>query len=349
MKIKILVLSIFLGTTAMSYGQTKKTIVKKKPAVDSKMPVIEKVPPSPPPKSSGQPVDRQSYGSMMAVEAHRQVRVNLTDGKSITAKSISELANIDFKTITKFTAENRYTPELEEAEFSAFLERLFNESEYLEELNVPNCKLKALPSIRNINANLKTLDISNNKLTELPEGLEKFVNLTKLVLADNKLAELPESITKLNKLTWISLSGNSFTEFPTEIFEIPSLKIIDLYRNKIIDVPDLFNLLPNLTKFSMQYNRIDSIPPSFATLSKLTEVSLNGNQFKAFPAGVAAVKSLVSVDFSNNPIEKTLFMQSLAAIKWRGLLGLYNLKLTKEEYKAVVAKLKLIEVYYDKL
>ena len=349
MRIKILLLSIFLGTTAMSYGQTTKPIVKKKPVVSKKMPVIKRQPPNPPPKSSGQPVDRQVYSPMMAVEAHRQIRVNLTDGRSITATSVSELANLDFKTITKFNADNRYTPESEEAEFDAFLEKLFNESENLAELNVPNCKLKELPSIRNINTNLKKLDLSNNKLTELPEGLEKFVNLAKLVLDGNKLSELPQSIVKLNKLSSISLSGNSFIEFPPEIFEIPSLEIIELYRNKITNIPDRFNLLPNLTEFSVQYNTISSMPASFATLSKLTDISLNGNQFKAFPASVAAIQTLVNVDFSNNPIDNALFMQSLNAIKWRGKLGLYNLKLSKEEYKAVVEKLKLVNVYYEKL
>ena len=79
---------------------------------------------------------------------------------------------------------------------------------------------------------------------------------------------------------------------------------------------------------------------------KLNSIGLNGNQFAEFPVSAAGLKALKQVDFSNNPIDKKLFMQSLDAIKWRGLFSLYNLQLTKEEYESIQVKLKLIDVYY---
>ncbi|WP_165953171.1 leucine-rich repeat domain-containing protein [Pedobacter changchengzhani] len=350
MKIKIILLSILICVSAIAYGQTKKRPNKKIPKAKTTIPVIkvEKYPA--PPRSTVLLANPGNSKGMMSpppmVEAPKQISLYFTNGEMLTARRVSELNKLDFKTIRKFKADNKYTPEFEEVEFSAFLERLLNESPNLEELDLQNCNLKVIPRISTPNGNLKSIYLSYNNLTALPDGLELIPNLEKLVLDNNQLSGLPKSITKLKKLKRIALDINQFNRFPEELFSIPSLEILTLYKNDLKSLPDQFNLLPNLTTLGIQYTNLSTLPPSISTLSKLNSISLNGNQFAEFPADVASLKGLTQVDFSNNPIDKKLFLQSLDAIKWRGLFSLYDLKLTKSEYEAVKAKLKLIDVYH---
>ena len=351
MKIKIIVLSILICISATSYGQIKKSPNKKIPKAKTDIPVIKQIKyPEPPhvevlladPRNNNE----TTISAPPIVEAPKQIRLDLTDGKTLTARNVSELAQIDFKSIKKIKSDNRYTPAFEVDAFNAFLEKLLNESPNLEELDLENCKLESIPKITNRNSNLKIINLSYNRLTDLPEGLELFPNVEKLILDNNQFSALPQSVSKLKKLNWISLSHNQFTKFPEELFSIPNLETLSLYKNDLKTLPNHFNLLPNLITLGIQYTNISSLPASISKLSKLNSISLNGNQFIEFPASAASLKSLTQFDFSNNPIDKKLFMQSLDAIQWRGLFGLYDLKLTKEEYEAVQTKLKLIDVYY---
>ncbi len=350
MKTKALLLSVLICISAITYGQTKKSPNKKIPKAKTNIPVLKPEKYPEPPRVEVLLADPGASNVTMSappmVEAPKQIRLYLTDGKMLTVRKVSELNNLDFKTIKKFKADNRYTPEFEEVDFNAFLTKLLNESPNLEELDLQDCQLKIIPKIRNQNAKLKSIDFSNNNLVELPEGLELFSNLEKLIVDHNQLSGLPQSISKLKKLNWISLDRNQFNKFPEQLFSIPTLETLSLYKNDLKTLPDQFNLLPNLTTLGIQYTNISSLPPSISKLSKLNSISLNGNQFAEFPASAASLIALTNVDFSNNPIDKKLFLQSLDAIKWRGLFGLYDLKLTKEEYEAVQTKLKLIDVYH---
>lgn len=350
MKTKALLLSVMICITTITYGQTKKTPNKKIPKAKTNVPVVKPEKYPEPPTVEVLLVNPGASNVTMSaptmVVAPKQIRLYLANGEMLTARKVSELNKLDFKTITKFKADNKYTPEFEELEFNTFLVKLINESPNLEELDLKNCKLKSIPKILNQNAKLKTIDLSSNKLTELPEGLELFSNLEKLILDNNQFSALPQSMSKLKKLNWISLDRNQFNKFPEELFLIPTLETLTLYKNDFKTLPDHFNLIPNLRTLGIQYTNISSLPPSTSKLSKLNSISLNGNRFKEFPASVASLKELTKVDFSNNPIDKKLFMQSLDAIKWRGLFALYDLKLTKAEYEAVQTKLKLIDVYH---
>lgn len=350
MKTKALLTFVMICITAITYGQTKKTPNKKIPKPKTNIPVVKPEKYPEPPRVEVLLANPGTSDVAMSappiVEAPKQIRLYLTDGKMLTARKVLELQELDFKTIKKFKADNKYTPEFEELEFNTFLTKLLNESPNLEELDLKNCKLKSIPKILNQNAKLKIIDLSYNNLTELPEGLGLFPNLEKLILDNNQFSALPKNMSKLKKLNWISLDNNQFNKFPEELFSIPTLETLSLYKNDLKTIPDHFNLLPNLITLGIQYTNISSLPPSISTLSKLNSISLNGNQFSEFPASVARIKTLTQVDFSNNPIDKKLFMQSLDAIKWRGLFSLYDLKLTKAEYEAVEAKLKFIDVYH---
>ena len=350
MKSKALLISVMICITAITHGQTKKTPNKKIPKPKTSIPVVKPEKYPEPPRvevfSANPGTSDVAMPPPPMVVAPKQIRLYLTNGEMLTARKVSELDKLDFKTITKFKADNKYTPEFEELEFNTFLTKLLNESLNLEELDLKNCKLKSIPEILKQNIKLKTIDLSSNKLTELPEGLELFSNLEKLILDNNQFSALPQSMSKLKKLNWISLDRNQFNKFPEELFSIPTLETLSLYKNHFNTLPDHFNLLPNLIHLGIQYTNLYSLPPSISKLSRLNSISLNGNRFSEFPASVASLKGLTQVDFSNNPIDKKLFMQSLDAIKWRGLFSLYDLKLTKKEYEAVEAKLKLIDVYH---
>ncbi|WP_084404201.1 leucine-rich repeat domain-containing protein [Flavobacterium tegetincola] len=350
MRTKLLLFSVMICIFSTTNGQTKKSPNNKIPKAKTHIPVVKQEKYPEPPRVEvllANPGDGNvTMSAPPMVEAPKQISLYLINGEMITARKVSELDNIDFKKIKKFKSDNRYTPEFEEVAFNAFLEKLLNDSPNLEELDLQNCKIKIIPKIVNLNTNLKAIDLSYNNLTELPESLALFPNLEKLILDTNQLSGLPQSIIKLKKLNCISLDKNHFTKFPEELFSIPTLETLTLYKNNLKTLPDQFNLLPNLTTLDLQYTNISSLPPSIATLSKLNSIGLNGNQFAEFPASAAALKTLKQVDFSNNPIDIKIFMQSLDAIKWRGLFSLYDLKLTKVEYEAVQEKLKMIDVYH---
>ena len=350
MKIKIIVLSILICISAMTFGQTKQSGNKKIPKAKTHIPVVKQEKYAEPPTVEmllANPGDGSATMSAPPMaEAPKQISLYLTNGEMITARKVSELDNIDFKKIKKFKSDNRYTPEFEEVAFNTFLEKLLNESPNLEELDLQNCNLKIIPKIVNQNTNLKSIDLSDNSLKDLPEELGLFPNLEKLIVDNNQLSELPASITKLKKLKWISLDKNQFKKFPEKLFSISTLETLTLYKNDLNNLPDQFNLLSKLITLDLQHNNISSLPPSISTLSKLNSIGLNRNQFAELPSSVASLKTLKHVDFSNNPIDKRLFMQSLDAIQWRGSFSLYDLKLTKEEYEAVQTKLTLIDVYY---
>ena len=348
MKFKILVFSLTIALSASAFAQTKKVPVKKKAVKkDSPPPVSPKV--NEPPRVEvifGEPNQATMNYPAIVTIAPDPFRIVFTDGEKLGSRKLAEIENLDFSKIKTFSLQNRYAKDFAEGELAPLIAKLFNESPNLEQLTLRYIKLKTLPAITNVNANLKQLDLERNELTVLPAGLENLTNLEKLNLDHNQLTTLPDALTKLRKLNSISLGHNSFTKFPEQMFSIPSLTFFSVYNSDINMLPDQFNQLPNLTALSVQKTKIATLPPTFSTLLKLEEVYLSHNEFKEFPASIAGLKDLIKVDLSKNPLDKRLFMQSIANIKWRGLLSLYDVPFTKAEYEAVSAKLKLMDVYY---
>lgn len=342
MKKYTILFALLICLSAIGNAQTKKPTVKKK------APVIKKEPIPEPPivKGSTSKYDANQDMVPQVVEVPRSIRISLTNDKTITAYKISEIANVDFKTIKSFSLDNRYAKNVSEAELNNLISKVFNESLQLEEVKLRNAKLKSLPEITRTNTTLKKLSLSENELDDLPIGLEKLVNLEDLNIDGNKFTTLPNSLTKLKKLTSISLGENPFLVFPNQLFDMPGLKAFYMYKSEINELPNNFNKLPNLTEVAIQYTKISSLPSSFASLVKLKSITLDGNQLKDYPASILALKSLSNVNISNNPIDKTLFFKSINNIKWCGLFAIYDLKFTKKEYEAVQTKLKLIDVYY---
>ncbi|WAC42584.1 leucine-rich repeat domain-containing protein [Pedobacter sp. SL55] len=344
MKIKSTLLFLMICIAALSFAQTKKPIKKKvnKPITAIKRELLPEPIKEPKPSQYGSNADPGMY----LTEAPRSIGISLANGKTIAVYKISEIADVDFKIIKRFSLNNRYTKNVDEAELSTLISKVFNEAEQLEELELRNAKLKSLPEITRLNTSLKKLSVSENELEDLPIGFEKLVNLEELNIDGNKFKVLPNSLTKLKKLTSISMEKNPLSVFPNQLFEIPSLKAFYIYKSDIAELPNNFNKLPNLTEVVIQSTKISTLPSSFALLTKLKSIALEGNQFKDYPASILALKSLYNVNLSNNPIDKALFFKSIANIKWRGLFAIYDINFTKKDYEAVRTKLKLIDVYY---
>ena len=348
MKFKIFVLSLVMASATSAFAQTKKAPVKKKP-VKKYIPPAIKPEVNQPPRVEvilGEPNGANTNYAPMANVAPDLFRIVFTDGEKLGARKLEEIENLDFNTIKSFSLKNLYAKDFAEGELAPLISKLFNESPNLDELTLRYIKLKTLPAITKVNTKLKKLDLEKNDLSLLPAGIENFTNLETLNLDQNQLTTLPDELTTLKKLNSISLGHNSFTEFPEQIFGLPSLTFFSVYNSEISTLPDHFDQLPNLTAVSIQITKIATLPPSFATLLKLEEVYLSHNKFKEFPASITGLKDLIKVDLSKNPLDKTLFMESITKIKWRGLLSIYEVPFTKEEYKAVQAKLKLMDVYF---
>jgi len=90
-------------------------------------------------------------------------------------------------------------------------------------------------------AALQELDLRNNRLTALPESLGQLSGLWELTLEDNQLTALPESLGQFSKLHKLLLENNPIQELPREVlrttqdgFETPAKPqvILDHYFRK---------------------------------------------------------------------------------------------------------------------
>lgn len=88
------------------------------------------------------------------------------------------------------------------------------------------------PRIANI-VNLEELDLSNNEISAIPFFIEELTKLTVLNVSKNYLKSIPEGVSKLLQLKNLNASSNRLTEIPRCIYNLKDLKKIDLSGNRI--------------------------------------------------------------------------------------------------------------------
>ena len=88
---------------------------------------------------------------------------------------------------------------------------------------------------------LQELDLSDNALSALPPEIWNLTTLQLLYLSNNQLSELPPEIGNLALLQRLSLSGNQLSELPPEIGHLTALRGLYLYDNPLPYPPDLIN------------------------------------------------------------------------------------------------------------
>ncbi|MBO7537095.1 MAG: hypothetical protein J6T29_02015 [Alphaproteobacteria bacterium] len=167
----------------------------------------------------------------------------------------------------------------------------------LEELNLSNLHIAAIPeSIQNLR-NLKLLDLSGNSLKELPQSIGNLTNLEHLYLGTNEDSEdcnsleiLPESIGNLTNLETLDLTGCSLRELPESIGNLKNLEMLVLDSNLLIDLPNSIGNLVNLETLDLTDCSLQRIPESIGNLINLENFLLD--DYIILPPTVRNLKKL---------------------------------------------------------
>jgi Leucine-rich repeat (LRR) protein len=127
----------------------------------------------------------------------------------------------------------------------------------LEELDLGDCNLRALPEGIGGLTGLRKLVISNNhELTTLPEGLCSLMGLEELHLGDCNLRALPEGIRGLTGLKALNLSYNhELTALPEGLCSLMGLAELDLEDCGLGELPEAIGGLTGLRKLDLWNNR----------------------------------------------------------------------------------------------
>ncbi|MCR4555560.1 MAG: hypothetical protein K5766_01980 [Alphaproteobacteria bacterium] len=169
----------------------------------------------------------------------------------------------------------------------------------LEELDMSNLDLIAIPeSIQNL-SNLRLLDLSNNSLEKLPESIGDLRNLELLDLSNNSFTKLPESIGNLTKLKSLNLganddneNGNCLMSLPDSMGNLENLEELNLTACSISEIPDHIGNLKNLKTLILEFNPLLDLPDSIGNLVNLETLDLTDCPVQKVPESIGNLKNL---------------------------------------------------------
>jgi len=315
-----------------------------------------KNPPPPPKEEIIPPSISQEPGAsgdndmsvMMPASDLTRINVTKTNGQKIRINQINELENLDFSQMKELSISTMMSDQFLN---NRILQKILNEANQLEALEVANFKIEKFPEIKAQNHHLKKITLEKNDLRTIPESIS---NLTALenFSSSNPVRELPASFSQLKNIKELSLNYTEFSEFPKVIFSLNKLSFLYISGNykgniKIKELPDMFQELSELKEVGVTNASLSKLPKSFLGLKKLKKVNFSNNQFTEFPEVLAANPNLEFVPFTNNPLEWSAFLASIKKIKWRGLFFLNETGFTKKQYGEIQKILAKIDVYYD--
>uniref|UniRef100_A0A669PK06 Leucine rich repeats and immunoglobulin like domains 1 n=1 Tax=Phasianus colchicus TaxID=9054 RepID=A0A669PK06_PHACC len=218
---------------------------------------------------------------------------------------------------------------LTEIDPSAFAELL-----NLQEVQLNNNELTAIPSlgpaasnvralhlhhnrIRSIEASqlkpyvaLETLDLSFNDITEIRNGcFPQGLHIKELYLGSNRISTLePGAFDSLSRsLLTLRLSKNRITQLPVKAFRLPRLTQLELNRNRIRLIEGLtFQGLDSLEVLKLQRNNISKLTDgAFWGLAKMQVLHLDYNSLTEVNSGsLYGLSSLHQLHLSNNSISR---------------------------------------------
>jgi hypothetical protein len=160
----------------------------------------------------------------------------------------------------------------------------------MEELNLMDCDLRALPEGIGRLTGLKSLDLrGNRRLAALPEGLCVLAGLEELDLNDCDLRALPEGIGALAGLKRLDLRYNEdLTALPEGLCALAGLEELDLNDCNLRALPEGIGRLTGLKRLILRGNRrLAALPEGLCALARLGELRLQGCGLRALPEGNA--------------------------------------------------------------
>ncbi len=170
----------------------------------------------------------------------KKVLENLSSFSRLSELHLYHLNN--YKNIPSFDASRNVSITIAESpnlDFKKALKKIKNE-DALQELNLIDNELEALPVTLTRFENLSSLNCSGNEDLELTDNLavlNSLSRLTKLTWTRNDASLLPSSISFYNRLQHLDISDNGMVEFPqVRPNPLRNLQYLDISDNIIIDM-----------------------------------------------------------------------------------------------------------------
>ncbi|MDL2270014.1 ankyrin repeat domain-containing protein [Desulfosarcina sp. OttesenSCG-928-G17] len=152
--------------------------------------------------------------------------------------------------------------------------------------NLQVLKLSGLPhlgerlpeSIADLSA-LEDLELRDLPITALPDGLGRLKNLYSLSVWNCPLTRLPESLAGASALNQIWLRNCPVTTLPDGLGDLPQLAILMVSDCKLAKVPPFIGRMPSLRWLSLAGNSLGGAIPDFIFRPTLINLVLAENEF----------------------------------------------------------------------
>jgi Leucine-rich repeat (LRR) protein len=170
----------------------------------------------------------------------------------------------------------------------------------LESLWLGNGKLKTIDfrGLRRLN----DLNLYNAGLDAVPPSIAKLKRLKVLDLYYNNLTELPARLGRLRRLEQLALSHNKLKNLPTRLSKLKKLQMLYAHHNEIGTLPDRFDRLRRLRLLDLGYNFFSTSPPVLDRIGALEDIDLSGNNLQELSPGLSNLPNLKKLYLRNNPI-----------------------------------------------
>ena len=167
-------------------------------------------------------------------------------------------------------------------------------------LDLRGCGLEQLPEeVFALADTLEELDLGDNRLSALPAELPRLHRLRVIFGSGNPFTELPEVLGACGQLSMVGFRGCridtvSGTALP------PALRWLILTDNRIAQLPDTLAERPDLEKLMLAGNRLEALPDLSAS-PHLALLRLAANRFSTVPDWLVRHPGLAWLALSGNP------------------------------------------------
>ncbi|WP_321473721.1 leucine-rich repeat domain-containing protein [uncultured Paludibaculum sp.] len=196
----------------------------------------------------------------------------------------------------------------------------------LQRLYLSTNQLTTLPDWLGHLTQLQRLDLSTNQLTTLPDWLGQLTQLQRLDLSNNQLTALSDWLGQLTQLQWLDLSNNPLTALPDWLGQLTQLQWLYLSNNPLTALPDWLGQLTQLQWLYLSNNPLTALPDCLGQLTQLQGLDLSNNQLTVLPDGLGQLTQLRWLYLSNNQLTALPdWLGQLTQLRW---LYLNNNQLT---------------------
>ena len=126
---------------------------------------------------------------------------------------------------------------------------------------------------------LNELNLDENLIEALPMQFTRMRTLKEISLARNRLYEIPEGINKLTALKALNLENNYLEALPLAVGKVKGLTNLNVSKNRLVDVPDTICDLKYLKKLNVESNCLLTLPLRISDMT-LLELKIGHNRIE---------------------------------------------------------------------